>query len=696
MGDAPEPKYSKKPSEKKGADKKTEKKRGSIARSPSIEIAGEQALYKIVLEGFGESAATITCLRASTVAEAIERICTKAGGEPDNYELVERRAEKGAPTLRCRHVLCASANHTRPAVAPLAHITDIIDITTLPSDVMLETVLSGFKDSKSFIAVRRLKKAPRGEAPPIKDPAGKSASLLHAFLLTCAARFTHANVVNDPDFADVEFYFSKGSKSLYAHKSILALYDINISKFGKDTKGSFKVDASASNFTPFAIEQMLIYIYSGTVDLGSMKALNLIDLIVTAWQFKQDHLRWYAVDALRKALSLSNIYPALTDVFERPRDVQSSLLLPLCMEFIDENFVEFVSDQKGIEAIGLPIFHKVVETHVKHATPSYVQFHAALPPQARFQSAFVDAYGNREQTGADVVLAPVDSRTLLMAHRVLLGSISSKMKEKIVDQTRAKSSTIKPLGLGLTTGATEALLRFAYYGDKNVAPEFSFELCYFCKHYDVPELFSSCEEILLRGPTVESAVGTVLLCNTPKIFSQDVATALKNEYYPFIAKNLAAISLKKFLVEDKKERKHNIKVVIDVLEAYQRMLGSSGVSASSSSGRLTSRRTRRATRKDEKEDGSESESKTERRRKKEKAEEVDAAKPDVNPEGVEVDVEAKPEATEDEPETPNAGESAVPEAATKSESGGEKSKKKREKKHKGDELIVVRLEDLES
>ena len=107
--------------------------------------------------------------------------------------------------------------------------------------------------------------------------------------------------------------------------------------------------------TVLTFEQILSYLYSGSIDLKSMKNENILQLVAAAKKVKLARLRWLCEHYLQENLTMDNVFSILKHSHEmKEADVKS-----FCLAYAVQYYNKFIANKDGVRLLGIDLFQEV-------------------------------------------------------------------------------------------------------------------------------------------------------------------------------------------------------------------------------------------------------------------------------------------------------------------------------------------------
>jgi len=230
--------------------------------------------------------------------------------------------------------------------------------------------------------------------------------------------------------------------------------------------------------TEQSLVRVLHYLYTGQVDLSTLKPLDAVVYLMRAAQVYQiERLMQICQQYMQANITLGNIYKLLRCSTE----LQVKRAKDLALDFSCRN-PAVVGNVEGAKELGLELFQEVVMLLQKPTDK--IQPIEVTQPNTIVED-FKKLYEQRKQTG-DVSFI-IDGAEV-KAHRALLAGKSKKFVEVVEAAEKTKMGEVVRLPIPLSNEAFLCMLRWAYYGDERIDPMPATALINFSKHFSLTTL----------------------------------------------------------------------------------------------------------------------------------------------------------------------------------------------------------------
>jgi len=391
----------------------------------------------------------------------------------------------------------------------------------------------------------------------------------HTNLPSLPSRF--AQLINNPLYADVEFLV--GGKKLSGHSCIInarcpgllnPLDEKGQPHQLKKKKNMIEVEVSTSISTFFEI---LRFVYTGQVDLSSMKDQDIILLDAATTHFEGlSLLQWLCETTIKKNISERNIH----EILKEAERFQLKDLKEFCLHFAVDHFPDFVRNKEASKNLGIDLFQEVAELYFVNQAGELKPLADAAPPSDTYMDDFKMLHDNSK--GSDIDFQLLDRNVLgisgshFKAHRVIVANTSPPLAELCAQAQTSKNSNSVNVK-GISTDGFSALMKWIYYGDTDISTIAACELIPFCKEYKIPELQSICVAVIRNSVDIDSVLSILDLSyleDMPNFFN-DAMQEVKPKCIEFILDRFMQVDLKQI-----RTRKLKPSISVDILMALQK------------------------------------------------------------------------------------------------------------------------------
>jgi hypothetical protein len=253
------------------------------------------------------------------------------------------------------------------------------------------------------------------------------------------------------------------------------------------------IDLTQENIPPYALEQLLIFVYSGTVTERDPE--KLIDLTRIALLYNVPRLVQLCEQLFEKQLTISNIFSLL----KKSSELNVAETKTLCIQFALEHPDEFFTTAN--EDLGFKLYQEVTSILLKYRNGEEKK-PSKEPRKITVEDTIVRDF-QRLYESADVtgdVTFMIQNKEI-WAHRGLLSAQSEDfqeiMQKKEIDaKGQEKNIKMNDKYSRISSDSFQTMLKFLYYGEKNLSIVHATELLTFSKDLKLPALHTACESVI--------------------------------------------------------------------------------------------------------------------------------------------------------------------------------------------------------
>jgi len=365
---------------------------------------------------------------------------------------------------------------------------------------------------------------------------------------------THKRMLRDKNFSDVTI--SAGRKNILLHSYVLwlrgpelipAKEKTNLEKNKKKKASSNLTFNLKEGITPQTLWQISEYIYGGNVRLSCLTPAEILYLNVGAKVFKLDRLSYLCERYLKETMTMEVVFGLL----RLAHDLKEENVKNFCLSYAIKNYPQFIGNKDGVHILGIDLFQEVVtksqdSSSVKDDLP-------ATAPANHYYDHWRQLHD--EMLWSDSA-AKVGSEKIKF-HKAVLAAHS----DGLAAYFRVNQNDEVPF-MYITPDAFRALLRFVYYGDRNIPPLPATELISFSKQFDLPDLAKACEDKIKDSIAIDTVLEILSVTYLPHLSSREDIQDLWKKCITFILDNIGSIDLLPL-------KKMQPTIAIDVLFACQ-------------------------------------------------------------------------------------------------------------------------------
>lgn len=327
----------------------------------------------------------------------------------------------------------------------------------------------------------------------------------------------------------------------------------------KKANAAVQIDlARLSHVTTATFQQVLQWLHAGSLRLSSMDPCDVLRLDLAAKQLKLDRLSYFCEQHIGNIMDSKNVF----ELLKLANETGEAHVKDMCITYAHKHYEDFVGNAMGIPLLGIELFQQVVVLKQNNKTP---ELPVVAPPPDQFQAHFKELY--EKMPFADAV-TKIGSKSIKF-HKAVLAAHSDGFArffqtkegsgdEVVFPQDQIALQCTRPL----SSDAFEAMLRFVYYGDVNVAPIPATELIPFCKSMFLTDLHRVCEGVIKANIATATAVDILGVTYLKHMAESEEAKTLRKDATTFLITNLTQIDLAPL-------RKMDPHIALDVLFATQ-------------------------------------------------------------------------------------------------------------------------------
>jgi len=299
--------------------------------------------------------------------------------------------------------------------------------------------------------------------------------------------------------------------------------------------------------TPQTLWQISEYIYGGNVRLSSLTPAEILHLNVASKIFKLDRLSYLCERYLKETMTMEVVFGLL----RLANDLKEETVKNFCLSYAIKHYPQFIGNKDGVHILGIDLFQEVVtksqdSSSVKDDLP-------ATGPTNHYYDHWRQLHD--EMLWSDSV-AKVGADKIKFHKGVLAAHSDGLASYFRVNQNDEVTF------MYITPDAFRALLRFIYYGDRNIPPLPATELISFSKQYDLPDLAKACEDKIKDSIAIDTVLEILSVTYLPHLSTRDDIQDLWKKCITFILDNIGNIDLQPL-------KKMQPTIAVDVLFACQ-------------------------------------------------------------------------------------------------------------------------------
>jgi len=388
---------------------------------------------------------------------------------------------------------------------------------------------------------------------------------IQAVLKECQAEkdLGHLGVLQSHAFADLIFQF--GKETVAAHTCIVQkrcealMKDPAIVKKSTKRKNQTTVQVKEGALSQDALGWILSYLYSGSIDLKSMKNENILQLVAAAKKVKLARLLWLCEHYLQENLTMDNVFSILKHSHEmKEADVKS-----FCLAYAVQYYNKFIANKDGVRLLGIDLFQEVASASAEKGAAKKLPNDPA--PPCTLVKDFNAIYN--EMVNADGFVK-CGGQTIKF-HKAVLGASSPEFANLLgSNQSREDWGDATGTGQGIDISNVDApaftgFLKYIYYHDENIEPRPACQLIAFANKYKLKNLESLCSTIIKNNVTVDSVLPILGVTYLPQMKDKpDLTKDLRGRAIKYVVTHLAEVDLAPL-------RKMDQQISVDILLARQ-------------------------------------------------------------------------------------------------------------------------------
>jgi len=257
-----------------------------------------------------------------------------------------------------------------------------------------------------------------------------------------------------------------------------------------------------------------------------MQPSEVVFLDVVAKHYKLDRLVYLCETFLREALSTQN----MAHLIRLAHDLQEPVVKKMCMSFIMKNYQAFITNKDGVHVCGIDLFQEVV---ARNADPTPVHEEKLVVPPNHYMDHWKAIHD--EMPFFDAV-AKVGAERVRF-HKAVLAAHSDQLAEHL------RKVNADEVPFELSADAFKAMLRFIYYGERQLEPLHATELISFSKEFALPDLQKACEGRITSNVQVDTVLEILNVTYLPHMETRQDVLELRASSINFLLDNLTQVDL---------------------------------------------------------------------------------------------------------------------------------------------------------
>lgn len=360
-------------------------------------------------------------------------------------------------------------------------------------------------------------------------------------------------IYEDETYTDLLFKIDKTTQikahSVVVSKRCPALLNPKGAKKKPKVKKGFLIVEVTSFPVQQSLKFVLQYVYTGNIEFSRLNASQLILTLMAAMELGIERLIWLCKNYFKQSLVMNNVFEYLKAANQYKEEFCKLCCLNCCIK----NYEAFIANKDGGKVLGLELFQEVVAFHSNpRPTPEIEQ-----EPNNSMLSDFKAIFD--EMPSPDVVVRVRDS--FIPCHKAFLASQSEALAKLCAAPTPLKSKEFKDVkdsillppiqvqgkkpGPVLSPEAFSSMLKYFYYGEKNIPSTCACELLLFSKDLKIPNLHILCEEVMKRNINAETALNILEVTYMPQMSDREphIKRELQDNSIEFILNNIKVVDL---------------------------------------------------------------------------------------------------------------------------------------------------------
>lgn len=324
-------------------------------------------------------------------------------------------------------------------------------------------------------------KSPRPESGGSDEGAAAEVATEEVLVFSLADQrlaLTHRKLLNDTVFYDMELFLGGAHKKnppQRAHRAVLqvrcpALLQEGkfISKIEKGKHNRFEARISEQHLpcmSPVVLNQLMIYVYSGTMEVSRFSLSTLLDMCATAVALGLQEIVWLCEHKVRELLTVESVHSILKGAEDRSLAGTKNFAL----EFAFAEWGSFIGNTEGAKILGLELFQDV---SAKYAKGEKVAYPEGPQPENTVVHDYRRLYEEMPVPDLQIEVASEKlpcHRAILAMYSDALGHHFGKLKNPGLQSTKLVEHDDKFLELQ-SSAAVVSMLRFVYYGETKMDP----------------------------------------------------------------------------------------------------------------------------------------------------------------------------------------------------------------------------------
>eukprot|EP01119_Soliformovum_irregulare_P007879 TRINITY_DN2044_c3_g1_i1.p1 TRINITY_DN2044_c3_g1~~TRINITY_DN2044_c3_g1_i1.p1 ORF type:complete len:477 (-),score=159.94 TRINITY_DN2044_c3_g1_i1:86-1516(-) len=372
-------------------------------------------------------------------------------------------------------------------------------------------------------------------------------------------------LINNANYMDVLFIL--GPAKINAHQCIIESRCVGLLKNGKKKKNVTEVEIPPTvSVTTFL--DIMAYIYTGKVPYTSRKDEEIVLLMAASEKFEGlERLHWECEHQLRERITMTNAHRLL-----KLTDDLKLKFKEYVLQYCVAHYTEFIGNKAATKEIGIELLQEAVQAQqAKSAIPA----EPAAPNDTFINDfkALYDTSNSSQSKFTDVQFKLMEmnivgvSGLIWKAHKAIIAGRAPGLQSLLATYGADSKNPAIPIK-GFSPECFEALMKYLYYGDRNIPTKSACELVEFARQYGMGGLLRAVVDSMRRGISKETVLTIMDVGYTENMpqWYEEAMKELRPRCVRFLVENLTEIDFEKI-----REKKMNRAIAPAVLIAIQKL-----------------------------------------------------------------------------------------------------------------------------
>ena len=364
---------------------------------------------------------------------------------------------------------------------------------------------------------------------------------------------THRKLLADGTFYDLDLSLGgahKKSPPQRLHRAVVQIrcpallaegkFVTKLERSGKHGRLEARVVESALPcMSPVVLQQVAIYLYSGTMEVSRFSLPTLLDMIASSAILQLAEVVWLCEHKVRDVLNIESVHSILKGAEDRKLDGVKNFAL----EFAFTNWGDFIGNTEGAKILGLELFQDVSAKYAKGEKVSYPE---GPQPANTIVADYRRLY--EEMPAPDLQIEVGGEK--LPCHRALLAMYSDALGHYFKQLKGPAMQSLVLIDADAEHGhitspaAVVSLLRFVYYGEVKMDPIDACEMIHKVNSvYKLNTFQLLCEHTIISNINARSVIPILGVTYIPNFGAKPHIQALRKHALDFIIAHFGTTDL---------------------------------------------------------------------------------------------------------------------------------------------------------